>query len=325
MRRILGWSCAGVAGLLLSTTDPILAREPGTIAGVEMGAVKPVDAYDQFSGAGGIVSPYIGYMLHENFGLWGHAHALGTPEDNGDNRRGVKDDDATWAAGATAGPRFVLPIGAAELWGTGEVGVMTGLAPHSSITDTSFAYTTGGGLNARVTDQISIGTFARWNHLFQRAHGAGEVRFISAGISLNYDFARPKAAPAPPPVAQAAPPPPPPAMKKKLVLRGVNFDYNKANIRGDAKVILDEAVATLKEEGSVAVVAEGHTDSTGSDTYNKGLSLRRANAVRDYLIRGGISASRISVEGMGESKPVASNDTEDGRAQNRRVELRIKE
>jgi len=323
MKRIMSWSCAGLALLLAGNST--LAHDEGLIAGVEMGAVKPVDAYDQFSGTGGIVSPYIGYMLNEHFGLWGHAHALGTPEDNNDNRRGVKDDDATWAAGGTAGPRFALPIGAAEFWGTGEVGMMTGLAPHSSITDTSFAYTAGAGMNAHLTDRLSFGTFARWNHLFQRAHGAGEVRFISAGISLNYDFAEPKPAPAPPSVAQAAPPPPPPTMKKKLVLRGVNFDFDKATIRNDAKVVLDEAAATLKEEGSVTIVAEGHTDSVGSDAYNKGLSLRRATAVKDYLVKAGISSSRISVEGHGESKPVASNETDDGRAQNRRVELRIKE
>ena len=114
-------------------------------------------------------------------------------------------------------------------------------------------------------------------------------------------------------------------MKKKLVLRGVNFDYNKANIRSDAKVVLDEAASTLKEEGSVAIIAEGHTDSRGGDAYNQGLSMRRANAVRDYLVKAGISSSRISTEGMGEGKPVATNDTDDGRAQNRRVELRIKD
>jgi OOP family OmpA-OmpF porin len=87
--------------------------------------------------------------------------------------------------------------------------------------------------------------------------------------------------------------------------------------------VLDEAVATLKQEGAIAVVAEGHTDAVGSDEYNQALSLRRANAVRDYLVAGGIDAARIQVEGYGESRPVASNDTDDGRAQNRRTELRV--
>ena len=125
----------------------------------------------------------------------------------------------------------------------------------------------------------------------------------------------------PPPQPPLAPPPP----KKKIVLRGVQFDFNKATIRADAGPVLDEAIATLQQEGGVAVIAEGYTDDIGSDTYNEQLSLRRANAVRDYLTRGGIAADRISVEGFGKSHPVASNTTEDGRAQNRRVELRVRD
>jgi outer membrane protein OmpA-like peptidoglycan-associated protein len=71
------------------------------------------------------------------------------------------------------------------------------------------------------------------------------------------------------------------------------------------------------------VIAEGHTDTVGSAEYNQKLSERRADAVRRYLINGGIMPERIRTEGFGESKPVASNDTDEGRAQNRRVELRV--
>jgi len=67
----------------------------------------------------------------------------------------------------------------------------------------------------------------------------------------------------------------------------------------------------------------GHTDSYGTEEYNMGLSVRRARAVADYLVAGGIDRSRLRVEGYGETQPVASNDTEDGRAQNRRVELSV--
>jgi outer membrane protein OmpA-like peptidoglycan-associated protein len=143
------------------------------------------------------------------------------------------------------------------------------------------------------------------------------------GAGLAYTFT-----PALPVVAQAPPPPPPPPAPapapKKIVLRGVHFDFNKSTIRPDAKPVLDEAIATLKEEGGIAVIAEGYTDSIGSDAYNMALSIRRADAVRDYLVAGGIAASRVSAEGFGKTNPVASNDTEDGRAQNRRVELRIR-
>ena len=113
--------------------------------------------------------------------------------------------------------------------------------------------------------------------------------------------------------------------KRRIVLRGVNFDFDKATIRSDGKPVLDEAIRTLKEESGISVAVEGHTDSVGSDAYNQGLSERRADAVADYLADGGIARRRMSTVGFGEAKPVASNGTEDGRAQNRRVEFRINE
>lgn len=129
-------------------------------------------------------------------------------------------------------------------------------------------------------------------------------------------------------VVAPAPPPPPPAptptpVPKKIVLRGVNFDFDKATLRADGKPVLDEAVRTLKDERDIKVSVEGHTDAIGSDAYNQRLSERRAGAVADYLAAGGIARARMATVGFGESKPVASNETEDGRAQNRRVEFRV--
>ncbi len=124
-------------------------------------------------------------------------------------------------------------------------------------------------------------------------------------------------------VAKAAAPPPPAPVARKIVLRGVNFDFDKADIRPDAQVILDAAVEVLSENKGVSVQVGGHTDATGPDAYNQGLSERRASAVSDYLSKNGVSASRLSVTGHGESSPVADNSTKDGRAQNRRVELNV--
>jgi len=150
----------------------------------------------------------------------------------------------------------------------------------------------------------------------------GEPRTF--GLQLTYNFTQGAESP-PPPVAQAAPPPPPaPPAKKKIVLRSVHFDFDKATLKAEAKPILDEAIQVLKQEGGVDIVVEGHTDSVGTEQYNLGLSRRRADTVRRYLIDHGIAASRITAEGLGESKPVASNDTADGRAQNRRVELHVR-
>jgi len=113
-------------------------------------------------------------------------------------------------------------------------------------------------------------------------------------------------------------------VKRKIVLRGVHFDFDKATIRPDARPVLDEAIGALKQAGNVTIITEGHTDSVGSPEYNQRLSERRARAVRDYMVSGGIAPTRIEAVGMGESKPVATNDTAEGRAENRRVELRVR-
>lgn len=136
----------------------------------------------------------------------------------------------------------------------------------------------------------------------------------------------PVAEPAPAPVAAPAAPAPAPAPEpapapKKLVLEGVNFDHDKATLRADAYPILDQAVEGLKEWGNVKVEVDGYTDSKGKDKYNQKLSQRRAEAVRNYLISKGVAADRLTAKGFGETKPVASNKTAEGRFKNRRVEL----
>lgn len=106
-----------------------------------------------------------------------------------------------------------------------------------------------------------------------------------------------------------------------LNLKGVNFDNDSAVLRADASTTLDQAAESLKSWGNVKVEVAGHTDSRSSDAYNMTLSQNRANAVRDYLVGKGIDANRLTAKGYGESQPVADNATEEGRAQNRRVEL----
>jgi outer membrane protein OmpA-like peptidoglycan-associated protein len=106
-----------------------------------------------------------------------------------------------------------------------------------------------------------------------------------------------------------------------LVLEGVNFDFDKAVIRPEDYAKLDQNVDTLKKWGDVDVEVAGHTCNIGTDSYNMDLSRRRAEAVRHYLISKGVSADRLTVRGYGESQPVASNDTLEGRVMNRRVEL----
>jgi OOP family OmpA-OmpF porin len=123
-------------------------------------------------------------------------------------------------------------------------------------------------------------------------------------------------------MAAEAPPPPPP-VTRRIVLRGVNFAFDSAEITSESEVILDAAADSLKESPGVRVEVAGHTDSTGPEAYNEGLSKRRAQSVYDYLTGQGIDASRLDATGYGETRPVADNGTRDGRAQNRRVELNV--
>ena len=107
------------------------------------------------------------------------------------------------------------------------------------------------------------------------------------------------------------------------ILRGVNFEYNKARLTPIAMEILDDVAAELKDFPLVKIQVEAHTDSKGSSTYNLWLSNRRAQSVITYLGSQGINTSRLIPVGFGETKPIADNATDDGRAQNRRVEFQV--
>ncbi len=112
-------------------------------------------------------------------------------------------------------------------------------------------------------------------------------------------------------------------LKQEIRLEGVFFELNSAKLRADAVTRLDQAVQTLKLNSDLEIEVAGHTDSSGAAAYNQTLSQRRAEAVRDYLVSKGISADRLRARGYGESQPIESNDTTQGRAKNRRVMLRI--
>lgn len=149
---------------------------------------------------------------------------------------------------------------------------------------------------------------------------------LVGGLGQYYLLGCPPEAPPPPPVAQAAPPPPPPPppppkAKEKIVLRGVHFDFNKAKIRPGDAAILDEAAQILKAHPSVTVDVDGYCDAIGSVEYNLRLSQRRAEAVAKYLEDEGVPESHLIPHGYGKTDFVASNDSAEGRAQNRRVEL----
>ena len=109
--------------------------------------------------------------------------------------------------------------------------------------------------------------------------------------------------------------------QEKLTLRGVHFGYNQSNIRPEDEPLLDEAADTLRAHPNVTIYVNGYCDAKGTDDYNQKLSQQRAEAVAKYLVQRGIEAGRLIPRGLGRTVFLAPNDTEDGRAQNRRVEL----
>jgi OOP family OmpA-OmpF porin len=122
----------------------------------------------------------------------------------------------------------------------------------------------------------------------------------------------------------AAPPPPPasiPAGTEIAELQGAHFAFDSDRLTPEGEVHLGTAVTTMNEHPDMKVVCEGNTDSIGSEAYNMQLGQRRADSARDYLISQGIDASRVRSVSFGESQPQASNDTAEGRAENRRVEV----
>lgn len=309
-------------------------KDGRAFVGTELGVMKPVHpATKNAIATGGVISPGGGYMFNDFIGLSAQLHAWGGKSKDRDDpgrfappsspQNTPSNDNTTWVGGIGAGPVAAIPFGRRfAITGTFQPGIYTALADEA-LTDTSFGFSTGAGLNIMLNDNFSLAPYARYNRLYQRIHHTHDAKYVTAGVGLNYWFPVAEAAPPPAPVATPRPAAPAPPVSKKVVPRAVYFDFDKSNIRPDARATLDEAIRILKAEGSQVVIAEGHTDSRGTDGYNEALSMRRARAVRDYLIKGGIPAKDIKTEGFGETKPVASNDTDEGRQQNRRVELRL--
>ena len=230
------------------------------------------------------------------------------------------------------------------------VGLGAGATSHSSVLDDGSNLQTSAvvGLQGKIAKHWTTRFQIMWradhdNQSLQEVSSKFNDIFYSIGI--NFDFGG-KEAPPPPP-----PPPPPPnpdldgdgvlnehdkcpntrpgavvdldgcEVEAVIELEGVHFDFDKSTLKPEGMAVLNEAAALLQKHERVVVEVAGHTDSVGSDKYNQGLSERRANSVKDYLISKGVKASRLSARGYGESRPVASNDTDEGRAENRRVEL----
>ena len=113
-------------------------------------------------------------------------------------------------------------------------------------------------------------------------------------------------------------------MKKNgfVNLYGLYFDFGSANLKAESKPAVDQIAAYMKENPTLNIVIEGHTDNVGTDDANQKLSEQRAITVKNELVKNGIAETRLSIKGIGAKQPVAENTTITGRAQNRRVTIR---
>ena len=168
-----------------------------------------------------------------------------------------------------------------------------------------------------------------------------DANWTPATAAVGCDGALVQAAPAPAPAPIAAPAPPaaspapapaaaapvvapqPPAATKVTYAADAFFDFDKSVLKPEGKAKLDDLVGKVKDINLEVIIAVGHTDSVGTDAYNQKLSVRRAEAVKAYLVSKGIEKNRVYTEGKGEKQPVADNKTSEGRAKNRRVEIEV--
>lgn len=206
----------------------------------------------------------------------------------------------------------------------------------------------GAGVDVVLNQELALGPIVTYGHVFEEdtPTATEDAQFLTLGLSFTY---RPLAAgaPPPPPVTQrrparrpplVMPPPPPPAPTEELMvlidaaagtrprelLVPVLFAYDSTEIVACSISALHALREHLAEEPRIRVLEiEGHADGNGSDEYNDALSLRRAEAIRDWLIAHGVERERLQVTARGERAPIEANDEDAGREQNRRVRFRV--
>ncbi|MBB1650723.1 MULTISPECIES: outer membrane protein OmpA [Delftia] len=156
---------------------------------------------------------------------------------------------------------------------------------------------------------------ANWTPATAAADCDGALKPVAAAVA-------PAVTPAP--AAPAPAPAPAPAVASKVTFSAdAFFDFDKSVLKPEGKAKLDDLASKVKGINLEVVIAVGHTDSVGSDAYNQKLSVRRAEAVKAYLVSKGIEKNRVYTEGKGEKQPIADNKTKEGRAKNRRVEIEV--
>ncbi|WP_181069410.1 OmpA family protein [Stutzerimonas azotifigens] len=177
-----------------------------------------------------------------------------------------------------------------------------------------------GGVGGAALGAIESSTYAGWGALigggmaaaYCWVHGEDGQQTLAVVETVEVE-----------PVPMAEPEPEPVAEPVRVEL-DVKFDFDRAQVRSESYGDIQNLADFMKQYPQTSTVVEGHTDSVGTDAYNQRLSERRANAVRDVLVNQyGVEGNRVNSVGYGESRPVADNATEEGRAINRRVEAEV--
>jgi OOP family OmpA-OmpF porin len=193
----------------------------------------------------------------------------------------------------------------------------------------------GLGLEFKFTEALAMRAVVERYRVRDAVGAHGNVDL--ATLNLVYKFGRPaarpvvytpppvEAAPAPAPVVQAPTPAPAPVPVSEKVSFAAEalFDFDKSVVKPEGKAALDDLLNKLQGMNAEVMITVGHTDSIGTDAYNQKLSLRRAEAVKAYIVSKGVEASRVYTEGKGETQPIADNKTSEGRANNRRVTVEV--
>jgi OOP family OmpA-OmpF porin len=194
----------------------------------------------------------------------------------------------------------------------------------------------GLGMEYKLSEALALRAEAERYRLNDAVGNRGEVDMVSLG--LTYKFGRPAARAViagphpvvvqqevPLAVTETAPPPAPPQPVSEKVSFAADalFDFDKADVKPEGKAALDDLMVKLQGMNTEVMIAVGHTDSVGTAAYNEKLSLRRADAVKAYLVSKGLDSVRLYTEGKGETQPVADDRSVDGRAKNRHVTIEV--
>jgi OOP family OmpA-OmpF porin len=196
-------------------------------------------------------------------------------------------------------------------------------------------YKLGLGVQYAFTEALAMRAEVERYRINDAVGRKGDVDLISVGLVYHFGGKTPSTAPrAPVPEIIAAAPepvvvPPPPAPAPVPVSEKVTFaaealfDFDKSSVKPEGKAALDDLLNKLQGMNTEVMITVGHTDSIGNDAYNQKLSVRRAEAVKAYLVSKGIDAARVYTEGKGKTQPIADNKTAEGRAKNRRVTVEV--